>query len=77
MGAGGDTGRMYIFSLIAFFLVIIASINFMNLTTAQSITRAREVGVRKVTLPSLVLLGLIVGLLSAAILPYTLHPTHR
>jgi putative ABC transport system permease protein len=45
---GGNVASIYIFSLIALFLIIIASINFMNLTTAQSSTRAREVGIRKV-----------------------------
>ena len=45
---GGSLASIYIFSSIAIFLIIIASINFMNLTTAQSYTRAREVGVRKV-----------------------------
>ena len=45
---GGNVGYIYIFSLIALLLIIIASINFMNLTTAQSSTRASEVGIRKV-----------------------------
>jgi putative ABC transport system permease protein len=45
---GGNLASIYIFSIIALFLIIIASINFMNLATAQSALRAREVGVRKV-----------------------------
>jgi putative ABC transport system permease protein len=50
-GYGRDMGQIkyvYIFSLIAFFVLIIACINFMNLSTARSANRAREVGVRKV-----------------------------
>ena len=39
---------VYIFSAIAFFILVIASINFMNLSTARSAGRAREVGIRKV-----------------------------
>jgi len=45
---GGNAGHIYIFSLIATLLIFVASINFMNLTTAQYSTRAREVGIRKV-----------------------------
>ena len=45
---GGNVEYVRIFSLIALFLIVIASINFINLTTAQSSTRAREVGIRKV-----------------------------
>lgn len=45
---GGNVGYISIFSLIAGLLIVVASINFMNLTTAQSATRAREVGIRKV-----------------------------
>jgi len=43
-----DIKYIYIFSAIAFFILIIASINFMNLSTARSAGRAREVGIRKV-----------------------------
>lgn len=39
---------IYIFALIAIFIVAIACINFMNLSTARSAKRAREVGMRKV-----------------------------
>ena len=45
---GGNPTYVYIFSLIAVLILIIACINFMNLATARSITRAREVGLRKV-----------------------------
>ncbi|MFC1724460.1 ABC transporter permease [candidate division KSB1 bacterium] len=48
MEANGDITYVYIFSAIAFFILIIACINFMNLATAFSITRAKEVGLRKV-----------------------------
>ncbi|MFC2164108.1 ABC transporter permease [Acidobacteriota bacterium] len=43
-----DVKYVYIFSAIALFILIIASINFMNLSTARSAGRAREVGIRKV-----------------------------
>ena len=39
---------VYIFSIIAAFVLLIACINFMNLSTAKSSTRAREIGMRKV-----------------------------
>jgi putative ABC transport system permease protein len=39
---------VYIFSLVALFILAIACINFMNLSTARSMERAKEVGVRKV-----------------------------
>ena len=39
---------VYIFSIIAVFILLIAIINFMNLSTARSATRAKEVGLRKV-----------------------------
>jgi len=44
----GSMSTVYIFSLIALFLIIIASINFMNMATARASSRAREVGIRKV-----------------------------
>lgn len=44
----GNLASIYIFSSIAFFIMLIACINFMNLTTARSFGRAREIGLRKV-----------------------------
>ncbi len=43
-----DQSYIYIFSAIAAFILIIASINFINLSTAKSSSRAKEVGIKKV-----------------------------
>ena len=46
--ANSDVSYIYIFSAIALFVLVIACINFMNLSTARSANRAQEVGMRKV-----------------------------
>jgi putative ABC transport system permease protein len=46
--ANGDIKYVYLFSAIAVFILIIACINYMNLATARSAKRAKEVGMRKV-----------------------------
>ena len=48
LGPNGNIQYVYIFSAIAIFILLIACVNFMNLSTARSSNRAREVGVRKV-----------------------------
>ena len=44
----GNINNVYTFSIIAFLILLIACINFINLTTARSSERAKEVGIRKV-----------------------------
>ena len=48
MEENGDITRVYIFGAIALFILLIACINYMNLSTARSALRAREIGIRKV-----------------------------
>lgn len=51
LGADRPTGNMayiYIFSAVALFILLLATINYMNMATARSANRAREVGLRKV-----------------------------
>ncbi|MBC8153053.1 MAG: ABC transporter permease [Bacteroidetes bacterium] len=48
LAPNGDIQYVYVFSVVALFILLIAGINFMNLATARSANRAKEVGVRKV-----------------------------
>ncbi len=48
LGVNSDIKYVYIFSIIAAFILLIACVNFMNISTARSATRAKEVGIRKV-----------------------------
>ena len=45
---GGNISYVYVFSFIAILILVIACVNFMNLSTARSANRAKEVGIRKV-----------------------------
>ena len=47
--AGTDRVYIYVFTFVALLILLIACINFMNLATAKSITRAKEVAIRKIS----------------------------
>lgn len=46
--SNGNINHIYIFSIVAIFILVIASVNYTNLTIARSLRRAKEVGMRKV-----------------------------
>ena len=48
MGPNSDIAYIYIFSFTAVLILVIAGVNFVNLTTAQALKRMKEVGIRKV-----------------------------
>ncbi|MCE7991486.1 MAG: FtsX-like permease family protein [Roseivirga sp.] len=48
LASNGDAQYVYIFSTVAFFILLIACFNYMNLATARSTKRSKEVGMRKV-----------------------------
>ncbi len=90
--ANGSIQHVWIFSAIALFVLLIACINFMNLTTARSAHRSREIGVRKVLGSprsalvrqflgeSLILSGIAVGLaviIAALAMPWFAELTNR
>ena len=48
IGGAGDITQVYIFSVIALLILLLACINFMNLSTARAGKRSKEIGMRKV-----------------------------
>jgi putative ABC transport system permease protein len=85
---GGRIETVRMFTIIAVFILLIACINFMNLSTARSEKRAKEVGIRKVIgarkgaligqfLGESILLSFLSGLLALAIVQLSLHAFNR
>ena len=80
----GNMAYIYIFSTVALFILLIAAINYMNMATARSAKRSREVGIRKVAgavkkqligqFLSESLLMAIIGLIIAILLVFILLP---
>jgi len=48
MGKNSDVQYVYIFAVLACFIILVAGINFINLFTAQSVRRMKEIGIKKV-----------------------------
>ncbi len=70
LGTNGDESYIKILSIVAVFIILLAAINYINLVTAQASTRAKEVGIRKVTgahYTSLIKQFLLESVLTAAI----------
>lgn len=48
LDSNGDINQVYLITIVAIFILVLAVVNFTNLATARSIKRAREIGIRKV-----------------------------
>ncbi|MES2265995.1 MAG: ABC transporter permease [Bacteroidota bacterium] len=83
LGANGNITYVYVFSITALLILVIAIINYVNLTTARSSIRVREIGVRKVIgsdrkqlmvmfFAECILLTFIATLIAAAIIQFAL-----